>query len=74
MRRGMLTVPPAPGTRPSPISGSEITLSGCGDDPPGERRQLDAGAHARAVEVDFDTVADGRHQPRRAAREADEVR
>ena len=27
VRRGMLAVPPAPGTRPSPSSGSEITVA-----------------------------------------------
>ena len=27
MRRGRLTVPPAPGTRPRPISGSAISVS-----------------------------------------------
>ena len=46
MRRGRLTVPPAPGTRPRPISGSAICVSVRRHHGVGEGGELDAGPHA----------------------------
>ena len=74
MRRGMLTVPPAPGTRPMASSGRAMRVLGRGDDVAGERRHLDPGAHARPVEVHVQPVGESVGEPRRAAGEAGHVR
>ena len=73
MRRGMLAVPPAPGTSPRPSSGRAITRVGRGDDVVGERRHLDAGAHARPVQVHVQPVGELVGEPGRAARQARDV-
>ena len=51
MRRGRLTVPPAPGTSPRPISGRAICVSVRRHHGVGEGGELDAGPHAGAVQV-----------------------
>ena len=67
MRRGMLTVPPAPGTRPMPQLGQGDARVGGRGDVGGERRDLDAGAHARPVQVDVDAVGQQVGEAGRAA-------
>ena len=56
IRRGIPTVPPAPGTRPNADLGQAEERVGRGDDPPGERRQLDPRAQARPVRVHDDAI------------------
>ena len=74
MRRGRLTVPPAPGTRPRPISGSAICVSGAATHGVGEGGELDARTHARAMQVGHRRRPQpGEHAPD-AALQADDVR
>jgi hypothetical protein len=69
MRRGTLTVPPEPGTRPKPTSGSENQASGWAHHPTCEGRQLDAGPDAGAVDERDGPIGHAMHGRRRAATE-----
>ena len=73
MRRGMLTVPPAPGTRPRASSGRAMRVSGAAVDVAGERRHLDPRPHARPVQVDVQAVGEEVGEAGRAAGEAGDV-
>ena len=73
IRRGRLTVPPAPGIRPQRELWERSPHVGCADDAVRERRELDPRTETGAVEVDDDTVGEvGKHPPD-AGREPDQV-
>ena len=73
MRRGMLTVPPAPGTSPIATSGSWKKASSEADHPAGEGRKLDARTHAGSVQLGAQPVGAVGEQASRVAGGSDGV-